>query len=91
MKQIANNELLLGRSLATPQIVSVEALRGSDLLVALGGPAFDGYPVVWVVKATGTFVQSFGQYGVEPLNDTDGFFLIDVDGSVISSGFPLPT
>src|SRR4029079_978480 len=59
---IAKAERRIGRQLAPAKVLSVQALPGTDVPGTLGEAegTFDSYPIVWVVKATGTFVADYG-------------------------------
>jgi hypothetical protein len=86
LKDIANMERVLGRQLSVPAILSVDALKGSDVPIAFGHPELSTHPVVWLVKARGTFVSFFGgPLNAERPQATDGYFLLDDEGSVIGT------
>lgn len=91
MAGLLRSEQLLGRRLAEPHIVSVEATAGKDLLDAFSGP-YPEHPIVWVVRARGTF-WSWGAPGQPPLVATEGYVVYDDAGNEIGNGSisPSPT
>ena len=78
MNDIAATVRRYGREVTPARVLSVEAMRGKDEPKSIGGPD-PNLPVVWVVHAYGTFVNTFAysicgqQYfreGWEVFNDT---------------------
>jgi hypothetical protein len=92
LRVISGNEGALGRSLAQPRILSIDALSGSAVPDDLGEGNLANYPIVWVVRAEGTFLP-FSCPALDlsacPM-DSDGYLILDDTGRVIVVGFPLP-
>ena len=91
LDQIARNEELLDETLAAPRIVSVEAYAGSDVPGEFGGGNgnFSDWPVIWVVRAEGTFTSFFGGPSANPSTGNDGYYVFDDEtGDVIGAGSP---
>ena len=86
------NEKILGRELAEPRIISIEAMAGKDVPDAFSGP-WPEVPVAWVVHAQGTYFHPLP--GQPPLLGTDGFIVYDDAGNPIGGGtfnsVPFPT
>jgi hypothetical protein len=88
--QIKASERIVGRVLAAPRIVSVEAWSGIDVPPEIGqGNLFESR-VVWVVRAEGTFVAFSCPQDPCP-SESSGFVMFDDSGAPLGSGFPLPS
>lgn len=85
---IASNEKRVGRSVAPPRILSVDAFSGNDAPDEVGGSNLGEFPVVWIVHATGTFTNDYGPVTVEP--GAEGWYVFDDTGEVVGSGFGSP-
>lgn len=90
LKAITANEQQLGRRLAEPTVLSVEAFKGSAVPQEFAEGNLGDHAVVWIVKARGTFVSFTSRPGIEPLSYDNGFFAIDDSGTIIGMGLPLP-
>ena len=89
---IHRNEEIAGRVMMPPRVLSLTATTGAGI-AAIEPAAGQHEPVlqgiVWVVRAEGTFTTNRGpNRGVPPTATTGFYVLADVDGSVISFGFP---
>lgn len=85
---IKSNEHLLGQVLQPARIISVEAMRGRDVPMAISGPYGD-VPIAWVVHAYGTFVQTH-VYSGGPILHTEGWFIFDDAGSELGEALGVP-
>jgi hypothetical protein len=89
LDKIASAERLLGKALVPPKILSVEAVTGKDVPPELGEGSLGGYPLIWIVRANGTFIADYGPIG-NNASASSGYYLFDDAGTVVASGFPLP-
>jgi hypothetical protein len=88
LELIKGDERLLGRALAEPRILSVEAYAGEDIPFEIGEGNLGEWPVVWVVRAQGTFVAFSCPVAAKPCpSGSSGFYAFDDDGMVIGDGF----
>ena len=71
-----------GANTVPPNITSVSAISGSNLLHQYGGPD-PSYRVVWVVLADGRFVNLLGY---QTTYGTSGYFTFDDQGDLIGMG-----
>jgi hypothetical protein len=89
VEQLRANEAQLGRAVAEIRILSIAAIRASDVGQAEPSanlPPGDG--IVWVIRARGTFVAQRGPR-FEPESADSGYFVIsDVSGALLATGFP---
>lgn len=75
--EIKSNEQSLGQTVRPAQIISVEAMRGSDVPRAVSGPYGD-VNIVWVVHAYGTFEET-RSYSGGPYLYSEGWYIFDDD------------
>lgn len=87
---IATMERTVGRRLAEPKVLSVEVVKGDSVAAATGGENnFPEYPIVWIVKATGTFKPEFGLPGTEEYGTSGTLYFDDDTGEIIGSTMQL--
>lgn len=87
--QIKASERMVGRALAEPRILSVDAWFGMDVPPEIGQGNTLTWPAVWVVRAEGTFVAFSCPQNPCP-SGSSGFAMFDDTGAPIGTGFPLP-
>ena len=92
---IRSNEAIVGRALAPPRILRI-SVTTSDRVGRFEGGAGNGPlqrpdgrpPIVWVVRAQGTFTTPRGLGARRPTATTGYYVIADVDGSITDFGFP---